>query len=86
MHVNDDECHAAGVDPAEVARIARGLSRYARVAERLGLVIFGGSTGSLRFNDGGDGALILASLDGDYDGGDGACGPGADGLMRGEYA
>lgn len=86
MHVNDDECHAAGLEPAEVVRISRGLSRYAREAERLGLTIFGGSTGSLRFDDGGDGALILADLDGCFDGGDGAYRHGADGLKRGENA
>ncbi|MCP1652718.1 hypothetical protein [Pseudomonas nitroreducens] len=84
MHVNDDECHAAGLDPAEVARIARGLSRYGREAQRLGLTIFGGSAGSLRFDDGGDGALVLADLDGYYDGGDGAYRKDAAGLYRGE--
>lgn len=87
MQVFEDECHAAGVDPKEVARIARGLSRYAKEAQTLGLEIFGGSGfGSLRAEHDRSnlGRLVLASLDGMYDGGDGAYGPDDDGLMRGE--
>jgi hypothetical protein len=84
---NDAECQAAGLDPAEVARITRGLSRYAKQAQALGLCVFGGSgSGSLRKDDHPRGALVLASLDGVFDGGDGACAPDDDGLMRGEYA
>ncbi|AHY45185.1 hypothetical protein N7388_23040 [Stutzerimonas stutzeri] len=87
MYVNDAECQAAGLDPAEVARITRGLSRYAKQAQALGLCVFGGSgSGSLRKDDHPRGALVLASLDGVFDGGDGACAPDDDGLMRGEYA
>lgn len=89
MYVNDAECQAAGLDPAEVARIARGLSRYAKQAQALGLCVFGGSgSGSLRKDDHPRGALILAHLTpvGMFDGGDGACAPDDDGLMRGEYA
>ncbi len=87
MLINENECRAAGLDPVEVAKIARGLSRYAKQAQALGLCVFGGSgSGSLRFDDGGGGALKLADLDGSFDGGDGACGPGDDGLLRGEYA
>ena len=82
-----DECEAAGLDPKEVQRIANGLSRYARQAEKLGLTIFGGGSGSgsLRFFDDPDkGALIVAWLDGMYDGGDGAEESHQDGLTRGE--
>lgn len=87
MQINKDECRAAGLDPAEVAKIARGLSRYARQAEALGLCVFGGSgAGELRFDDHQGGALVVAALDGVYDGGDGATEVDADGLLRGEYA
>lgn len=83
---NTDECLAAGLDPAQVRRIAKGLSRYAKEAKSLGVEVFGGSGfGQLRFDDGGDGKLIVAELDGLFDGGDGASGPRDDGLMRGEY-
>jgi|TARA_A100001518_G_C1222020_1_gene66890 1,4-dihydroxy-2-naphthoyl-CoA synthase len=86
MMVNSSECQAAGLDPAEVAKIARGLSRYAKQAQALGVKVFGGGAGGqLRFCDGGTGDLILADLDGDFDGGDGATGHDADGLLRGEY-
>jgi len=81
-----DECEAAGLDHKEIQRIADGLSRYARQAEKLGLTIFGGSgSGSLRFRDDPDkGALIVAWLDGMFDGGDGAEVDHNDGLSRGE--
>ena len=42
MYVNESECEAADLDAEEVERIARGLSRYAKQAEALGLQIFGG--------------------------------------------
>lgn len=84
--VNIDECEAAGLDPAKVLRIAKGLSRYAKEAEALGLQIFGGTgEGSLRFNDSGHGDLVVADLDGNFSGGDGSACEDADGLIRGEY-
>lgn len=87
MMINENECHAAGLDPKEVERIARGLSRYGKQAEQLGLQIFGGGTGgSLRRSGYPNWALIIAHLDGNFDGGDGACAPDDEGLLRGEYA
>ncbi len=83
---NEAECVAAGLDPAQVRRIAKGLSRYAKEAKALGMEVFGGSGfGQLRFDDGGPGKLIVADLDGLFDGGDGGSRPGDDGLLRGEY-
>jgi hypothetical protein len=84
--VNVPECEAAGVDPEAVRRIARRLSAAAREAKALGLHIFGGSgSGSLRSPNTGSGALILAELDGAFDGGDGGADTfNADGLLRGE--
>jgi hypothetical protein len=81
-----EECEAAGLDPKEVRRIANGLSRYGKQAKELGLTIFGGSgSGSLRFRDDPEkGALIVARLDGMYDGGDGGEEDHHDGLSRGE--
>jgi hypothetical protein len=49
--------------------------------------VFGGSgSGTLRFVDGGNGALVVADLDGLFGGGDGANNSRDDGLLRGEYA
>jgi len=89
MWVNDNECIKAGLDPDEVERIAKGLSRYGRQAKKLGLTIFGGSgSGTLRIHDDpydmNGRALIVASVNGDIDGGDGACGEDDEGLLRGE--
>ena len=85
MFANDAECEAAGLDAQEVDRIAKGLSRYAKQAQALGIQVFGGTgSGSLRFDDGGPGKLVVARLVGDFDGGDGGSGPSADGLERGE--
>lgn len=79
------ECEAAGLDPAQVRRIAKGLSRYAKEASALGMTVFGGAgSGSLRFDDGGNGPLVVADLDGNFDGGDGAADTSVDGLLRGE--
>ncbi len=84
-YVNKECCDAAGLDPKEVLRIANGLSRYARQAKASGMTVFGGTgTGSLRFDDGGDGALIVAELEGYFDGGDGGECQTTDGLIRGE--
>ncbi len=85
VSVNKAECEAAGLPAGEVERIAKGLSRYAKQAQSLGIQVFGGTGyGTLRFNDGGPGKLIVANLDGDFDGGDGGSGPSDDGLERGE--
>ena len=88
VHVNIEECEAAGLDHKEIERIARGLSRYGKQAEALGVTIFGGpGAGSLRFRDESDPghALIVADIDGDFDGGDGGQTPHSiDGLLRGE--
>ena len=88
MYAKIKECNKAGIDPEEVERIAKGLSRYGRQAEKLGITIFGGSgNGSLRIHDSKEltaRPLVLAQIDGDVDGGDGACDDIEDGLMRGE--
>lgn len=85
MYVNDAECEAAGLDPKEVERIARGLSRYAKQAKALNLHVFGGAgSGTLRY--GSDyGALVCADLEGTFDGGDGATDWDSEGLLRGEF-
>lgn len=85
MHIYEREIEAAGLDADEVKRIARGLERYAKQAQAMGLIIFGGSgSGSLRARDDQEQCLVLASIGGQWDGGDGAAAPDADGLMRGE--
>jgi len=85
MYVLDDECEAAGLDPKEVERVARNLSKWGKEAKKLGLTIFGGCTGSLRTSYVIE-QLIVASIAGNYDGGDGACGENEQGLMVGETA
>lgn len=86
--VNIRECKAAGVDYKKVESISRRISRAAKEAAALGIVVFGGAgSGSLRFRDRPDelvGPLILAHLDGTFDGGDGACSDREDGFERGE--
>ena len=83
--INNKECEVAGLNLLDVKRITKGLSRYAKEAQKLGIEIFGGSgSGSLRFDDRGGGKLILAELDGNFDGGDGAACEDDNGLIRGE--
>lgn len=89
MYVNEAECIAAGLDPKEVEKVAKGLARQLKAARALGVYVFGGSgSGSLRYNDGdaGKGHLVVADcLPGTVDGGDGATFPDEDGLLRGEH-
>ena len=87
MYVNEDECIAANLDPKEVERIAKGISRYAKQASALGMHIFGGGSfsGSLRVWGDGVGSLIVADLEGNFEGGDGAAQEDENGLLRGEY-
>ena len=92
MIINDDEIAAAGFDAADlkaITSIARRISKAAKEAEAMGIEVFGGTgNGSLRYNDGkGIGAsagLIIADLDGRFDGGDGGVSPDSNGLLRGE--
>ena len=88
MYVNEDECEAAGLDPKKVESIARRLSAAGREADKLGITIFGGSSsGSLRIHDKKgpqERALILADIDGYFDGGDGGYKEDDEGLLRGE--
>jgi hypothetical protein len=81
---NEHCCEHAGLNPREVTRIARGLSRYAKQAADIGLTVFGGSgVGTLRTRN----QLVVADLEGaNFDGGDGACREDEDGLMWGESA
>ena len=85
---NKEECEKAGFDHKKVAEIERGLSKYSRMADKLGIFLFGGSgTGSLRFYDKiglEERPLILGYFSGYVDGGDGACWEDDEGLMRGE--
>lgn len=87
MLLNEYECIAAGLDPKEVKRIAAGLSRYGKQAAALGMNIFGGAgSGTLRADDDPNkGSLIVADLDGNYDGGDGGAKFDEDDLQRGEF-
>jgi hypothetical protein len=90
MSVYEDECEFAGLDPKHVASIARRISKAAVDAKAMGLMIFGGSGGgTLRwFAEGGadirQGALVVAELNGLFDGGDGATHNDENGLLRGE--
>lgn len=89
MLVYEDCCEVAGIDKKEVKRIAKALSKYIKEANKLGMIVFGGSTnGSLMYDDNDSEysgqRLVLAHLDGETEGGDGACDEDHNGLMRTE--
>jgi phosphoribosylaminoimidazole (AIR) synthetase len=86
MWVNENECKKAGIDIKKVESIAKRIARAASEAKELGISIFGGSSGMLRFHEGPDkGDLILANIsEGIWDGGCGAHGKSIDGYIRGE--
>ena len=84
----DAECEAVNVDPKAIAKIAKRLERAALDARKLGLMVFGGTGhGTIRpiQTSVGQGQLILARMEGCWDGGDGGHRHGDDGLMRGEW-
>lgn len=74
-YVYDNKCDEFGLNNKAVASIARRLSKAAKEADDMGLMIFGGAgAGSLRFNKSekqGPGESVVADLDGIFDGGDG---------------
>jgi hypothetical protein len=86
MVVFESACERVGLDPAEVLRIARGLERFALQAQALGLQVFAGGSGSLRFHDNRDlpPLILVTSLRGNWDGGDGGCMTDDEGFLRGE--
>jgi hypothetical protein len=79
MIVDEEMCEKFGLDPLKVKQIAARISRAAKEASDMGLTVFGGGSGgggsgSLRFQRAekqGPGHSEVASLDGDFDGGDG---------------
>jgi hypothetical protein len=86
MFINVDEIEKAKLDPKKVLSIARRLSTAAMESRNLGITVFGGSgNGTLRFDprDGG-GSLVIANLEGNFDGGDGQEVQDDLGLWRGE--
>lgn len=86
MYINEEEIESVGLDPKKVLSLARRLSNAALEAQNLGIKIFGGSgNGTLRFdtNDG-KAALVLAHMNGNFDGGDGQEVRDSEGLWRGE--
>jgi hypothetical protein len=86
MFANEAECRALGLDPDEVERIARRLDRAARDARKLGLEVFGGSSGSLRSITSGKPLVVAEITGGTWNGGDGATmRDDDDGLTYGEY-
>ena len=86
LRANKRECEAASLDPNEVDRIARALSRWGKKAEQMGLKVFGsGNGGALRYDTGEGMPLVVADLDGGcWDGGGGESPWSPDGLRRGE--
>lgn len=87
-YVNEEECRIVGVCPDEIKRLAKRISSAAKALEKMGCGIFGGSgTGTIRWADCGEkGDIILAGLEGVFDGGDGATHVDEDGVERGEAA
>jgi hypothetical protein len=86
MYVNEKECAKAGKNAETIEQLARHFSSAGRRARKLGVYVFGGSGGgTIRCRDADGGRpLILANIDGEFDGGDGASRPDAEGLERGE--
>jgi hypothetical protein len=88
MNINEKECEQAGFTLDEIKKIAsisRRISKAASEARKMGICVFGGTgSGSLRFTDDENkGQLVLADLEGNFDGGDGGnCFD--DGFERGE--
>ena len=78
----------ANMDAKKIKSIARRFQNIADECRSLGIQIFGGSAGDLRFNDDpgniDNQQLILAHIVGDFSGGDGACHEDEEGFMRGE--
>jgi hypothetical protein len=84
MQVHLHECQAAKLDPKKVAALAKKLSVCGLEAQHMGLTVFGSGEGRLQQLRGAH-PLIVATLDGCFDGG--AFDPSRDGpddLMRGE--
>ena len=86
FEINDEEIEAAGKDVKAITKIARKLHNASKELDRLGVYVFGSSgQGTIRFNDGKGGPLVLAHIGHHFDGGDGACNTyRGDGLLRGE--
>lgn len=57
MHANYEECLAAGLVPKEGEKIAKGFSRYGKMARELGITVWGNvrrvNEGSVYFRHGG---------------------------------
>ena len=70
MDVYLEECEAAGLDPVKVRALARKLSQCGKEARSMGLVVFGSGEGRLQQLRGKN-PLIVAELDGAFDGGAG---------------
>lgn len=69
---DEERCRHFDLDPKKVRSLARRLSSLGREASHLGVVIFGGSgSGSLRPSGHHGAQNVLATIDGDFDGGDG---------------
>lgn len=68
--IDEVRCRNLGLDPLRVKSVARRISAAVQEANRMGLVLFGGSgTGDLRVSGGSRG--VVAVLEGRFDGGDG---------------
>jgi hypothetical protein len=85
MQINEKECEKAGLDIKKVRSIASRISKAAKEAGELGIEVFGGSCGELRYRDDENlGALKIAFLDGVFEGGCGGDQDWGDGYLRGE--
>lgn len=75
-----------GISVSKVRKIAALINEAGKLASQSGITIFGGSgTGTLRKPRGAEDRLfILADLEGNFDGGDGACFRDTEGFLRGE--
>lgn len=82
--LNEKECEHAGIDQAALRKVARRLERDLKDLDRLGVYLFAGSSITLRVADGMSNHLVVAEVNGNASGGDGATHIADDGFMRGE--
>lgn len=85
IYAKEAECEATGVDPVAIEALSRRLNRLLKDTSRLGITLFGGTSGACFRKHDSQGPLILAAIGSDcVDGGDGSFIEGSDGLERGE--
>lgn len=82
--LNENECDHALINKPMLLKVARRIERDLKELDRLGVYLFAGSSITLRVADGISNHLVVAEVNGNAGGGDGATHIADDGFMRGE--